>query len=527
MSEFDHVDTFAPISNNPRFVRGFSPGVLPSRGGAGASVDKPEPSVKRIIGGILIGAAVAGAGCQPSQQEYPPSAAPKVQPQPQPQPPTMGAAPSGVATPSGQTLTNKAVAEVDGVAIGEADLWKVLVEAHGFNALMYMVQLELAKKTAANQKIVVTEKDIQEERDRTHSRLFEDLDEQANERIEEARKANKPVEVAKLQKQLEAEHQRLMAQFLQQQNITPVEWDLVLRTNAYLRKLAEPQIEPRITDEVLKTEFSIKYKEKVRVRHIQLNRPQEVFEARRRLAAGEPFEKVATELSTNRQTAPLGGEIPPFAREDTRLPANFKEAAFALKPGEISEMVEADDSYHLIQVIERIEPNREVVQFDQVKVSLRADLRTRLATQMMMAIREEIGQLAREKLTIYEPSIRKQWLAKLDERERLRKEDEANRMRMQNDRELRKKIMEAERAATRPATTQPGALPGTTQPAVPVTPAAPATPAAPTPGTPTAPAAPSTTPGAQAAPTPAAPAASAPEAALPPATRPAATAAGR
>ena len=77
---------------------------------------------------------------------------------------------------------------------------------------------------------------------------------------------------------------------------------------------------------------------------------QEVAAAQRKLAAGEDFGKVAREVSRNASTARNGGELPPFTKDDKRFPPNFREVAFALKEGEISDPVVAEGSYHLIQV---------------------------------------------------------------------------------------------------------------------------------------------------------------------------------
>src|SRR6185503_17760649 len=68
---------------------------------------------------------------------------------------------------------------------------------------------------------------------------------------------------------------------------------------------------------------------------------------RQRLAAGEDFAKVAREESDD-STADKGGDLGEIAHG--RTPPQFETAAFALKPGDISEPVRTPYGYHIIQV---------------------------------------------------------------------------------------------------------------------------------------------------------------------------------
>src|SRR5216110_2606730 len=111
--------------------------------------------------------------------------------------------------------------------------------------------------------------------------------------------------------------------------MSSAELEVVLETNAYLRKMAEPAVKAQITEQVLRERFKLRYNEQAKCRHIQLSRATDAAVAKGRLAKGESFEKVAREMSTNRPTAVLDGELPAFTRLDERIPANFREAAFA------------------------------------------------------------------------------------------------------------------------------------------------------------------------------------------------------
>jgi len=60
-------------------------------------------------------------------------------------------------------------------------------------------------------------------------------------------------------------------------------------------------------------------------------------EARRRVDAGEPFEKVAADLSRDERSRANGGRIRAFSALEQGWPREFVEAAFALKaPNDLS-----------------------------------------------------------------------------------------------------------------------------------------------------------------------------------------------
>jgi len=85
--------------------------------------------------------------------------------------------------------------------------------------------------------------------------------------------------------------------------------------------------------------------------HILLPTREEAELARTRVTeGGEQFATVAAELSTDTGTAANGGELGWFTREEMVVP--FAEAAFALEPGAVSEPVETEFGWHVIQAVE-------------------------------------------------------------------------------------------------------------------------------------------------------------------------------
>ncbi|MEI6435186.1 MAG: peptidylprolyl isomerase [Bacteroidota bacterium] len=70
-----------------------------------------------------------------------------------------------------------------------------------------------------------------------------------------------------------------------------------------------------------------------------------------RINKGDDFSTLAVLYSEDPGSSKQGGELGMFKRGEMRK--EFEAAAFKLKPGEVSDIVETDDGFHLIQTIER------------------------------------------------------------------------------------------------------------------------------------------------------------------------------
>jgi len=78
----------------------------------------------------------------------------------------------------------------------------------------------------------------------------------------------------------------------------------------------------------------------------------------RRVKAGEDFAKVAREVSDDPQSGPEGGDLGSFTR-DSKI-AQFSQAAFALKEGEVSQPVRTPFGWHVIQVTQKFDTFEEL-----------------------------------------------------------------------------------------------------------------------------------------------------------------------
>jgi len=259
---------------------------------------------------------------------------------------------------------------------------------------------------------------------------------------------------------MKTENERAFQLFLDNQKKSEAEFNIVIETNTYLRKIAEPMLSGKITEENLKDAFATLYGETVEVRHIQCATLGEVQVAKQKLAEGEPFEKVARELSRNENTRGLGGKIPPFSREYQGFPKAFRDAAFALQVGQVSEIVQAENSYHLILLEKRNEPK--VVKFEDVKDSIRRELFDRAVQVTITQLRNQIREQALAVTQIEEPTLKKQLEMRMQQRNNQIKDQDEIRKQMEKDRANDQATPPSARLPRLPATAP---APATTAPA--------------------------------------------------------------
>jgi len=162
-----------------------------------------------------------------------------------------------------------------------------------------------------------------------------------------------------------------------------------IKQNMAIQKLIEKEIASRVTldDEELKKYYKGHTKEfktpaKVKARHILIQTGDEASEAdkkeakqkieaaQKRLEGGEKFSKVAKEAS-DCPSSKKGGDLGFFSKG--RMVKGFEDAAFALEPGEVSDIVKTRFGYHLIKVEDKKPASQK--SFEDVKGSLKKRLK--------------------------------------------------------------------------------------------------------------------------------------------------------
>ena len=101
-------------------------------------------------------------------------------------------------------------------------------------------------------------------------------------------------------------------------------------------------------------------------------------------AAPDSFADVAKKNSQDPGSAPKGGDLDFFGRGAMVKP--FEEAVFAMKKGDISDLVESDFGYHIIKLTEVKEPKQR--SFDELRASIENDLKNQQAQRKFAEVAE-------------------------------------------------------------------------------------------------------------------------------------------
>jgi hypothetical protein len=140
--------------------------------------------------------------------------------------------------------------------------------------------------------------------------------------------------------------------------------------NMVVRKFRDEVIDPdtSLTEEQLRVRFEEDQPGlEVRARHVLLQLPPDatpqardsvraqIEDIRARAAAGADFAALASEHSQDPGSAAQGGDLGFFQRG--AMVDEFEDAAFALQPGEVSDVVQTPFGYHVIKAEERREPD--------------------------------------------------------------------------------------------------------------------------------------------------------------------------
>jgi parvulin-like peptidyl-prolyl isomerase len=93
--------------------------------------------------------------------------------------------------------------------------------------------------------------------------------------------------------------------------------------------------------------------EHVHAYHILVDEEEVAAEVLEKLNAGESFADLVTEYSQDQDTVETGGELGWLAQDQVGFNPTLVEAALALQPGEISEVIETYLGFHILTVDER------------------------------------------------------------------------------------------------------------------------------------------------------------------------------
>jgi parvulin-like peptidyl-prolyl isomerase len=303
----------------------------------------------------------------------------------------------GICDPAGSRALadGDAVAVVNGRSISKTDMVRVLMDVKGLDVMQQLILLETAKGETKAKNLRVTEADVERE--------FQD----ALERI--ARDTGLSGETATPANTMQA-----LRSMLEQKKIAMAEYRVAIERNAHLRKIVEAEAAP-ISEETLRAEWARTHGEKRVVRHIAIpvNDERALSESLNLLRGGTDFSDVARRLSTNEETRSRGGEMDPFTFDEPSLPATFREQAFLMKPGEVSNPVRIEQMFHILKLERVIEPDN--ARFEDVREQVQRELRARVSDRRMQEVAKELYDKA--KVSVIDPGLK----AKYEEFQRAQK----------------------------------------------------------------------------------------------------------
>jgi foldase protein PrsA len=294
-----------------------------------------------------------------AQPKPEPAATPEPAPKPEPE---MVTAPEPVvnAPPKPAQPGRAVMAYVNGEPIYMDQLNQLLISGYGMVVAQQLVANELVRQEAQRKGLTVTDAEVEAQHQRYMDALFPGVTD-ANQR------------------------QRLLEQLLKKNNVSQDQWNLTMRRNTLLAKLADNQVQ--VAEEEVKEEFDRQYERKVRVQHIQTASLADAQKVLKDLAEGAEFTALVNKYSIG-PTADKAGLLEPFGAKDTGTPPALRQVAMGMKKvGEVSDPIQVGTAFHILKLLAIIEP--ENVKYEDVRARLAADVRKRKA----VALQQDILQI--------------------------------------------------------------------------------------------------------------------------------------
>ncbi|MGF2614907.1 foldase [Rossellomorea vietnamensis] len=222
------------------------------------------------------------------------------------------------------------VAKVGSNSISKDELYTMMVDQYGEAALDTLIADKIVELESGKRDVAVEESEIQEELEKIRS-SYED-EEAFNEAL-----ASSGASLDSVKENIKS---YLLTEKLLKDRVT-------------------------ITDEQIKEYFetnkeTFAQQEQVQASHILVEDEAAAKEVKEKLDNGGDFAQLAKEYSTDTSNAEYGGELGFFSKGD--MVAEFEEKAFTMKTEEISDPVQTEFGYHIIQVTDKKEAKEAVLE---------------------------------------------------------------------------------------------------------------------------------------------------------------------
>jgi foldase protein PrsA len=212
----------------------------------------------------------------------------------------------------------EAVAKVNGVEIQKDQLYKAVLASSGEQALNDLIETELIRQEVDKAGVQVLETDIDDALNSVKGSFSS-----------------------------EAEFEQTLMMY----GMTMDQLEANVGKQVKLRKLLEPQV--AVTDDDIKQYYDqnidmLKTPEQVEASHILVDTKEEAEAVLAQLKGGADFAQLAKDKSLDEGSKMSGGSLGYF--EKGKMEESFENAAFALGDGQLSDIVQTTNGYHIIKV---------------------------------------------------------------------------------------------------------------------------------------------------------------------------------
>ena len=262
---------------------------------------------------------------------------------------------AGIAGGAYAYVKSQTVASVDGERITKEELYDTLVGVYGESAVDNLVTKVVIDKEADKRNVKVKDSEIDDE-------------------------------VATYEESYGGEEGLKSA--LEASGLTLADLKEDIETNIKIEKLMAKDIE--ITEDEVKSYYeenksNFDTPESIEVSHILVEDKETAQEILDKLKAGEDFAELAKEYSTDTATAEKGGELGFITSGE--MVEEFEKAAFALKVGEISDIVKTDYGYHIIKATDYKEAKESTYE-DSKELAKEAALAEKISSEYSTWVQE-------------------------------------------------------------------------------------------------------------------------------------------
>lgn len=234
-----------------------------------------------------------------------------------------------------------------------------------------MISSEVVYQQAEKEKVVPTDEQVQEQIDSFNEQIKNDEDYQ-----KELKKMGIDEDFLKYQFSRDLANSNLQAKFEDDTKISESE----------MKKYYEENKDDFYTDTVTASHILLKTQDdngKELSAEKKKEAKKKAQEALDKVKSGEDFAQVAKEYSED-SSAANGGELGTFGRG--QMVTEFENAAFAMKDGEISDIVETQYGYHIIKVTKRVDKQES---YDEVKDQIKSTLASQKYTEYVEKLKKD------------------------------------------------------------------------------------------------------------------------------------------